>query len=208
MPFGILNVGYDSTNYYLVGSTYGFLLVDAGWPGTWGKLLAVLKRYDVDLTQIHSMLITHYHPDHAGLVQELKSKGIQLIVVEEQQPAIPLLKSLIKPELNYQQITPEHTTIISLAQSREWLASIAIAGEIIHTPGHSADSISLVLDQGIAFTGDLQPYAADAESQALVENSFQALRERGVEWLYPGHGPMRPLIYASQQVKLCPDDPS
>lgn len=208
MPFGILNVGYDSTNYYLVGSTYGFLLVDAGWPGTWGKLQATLKRYDVDFDQIHSMLITHYHPDHAGLVQELKSKGIQLIVVEEQQPAIPLLKSLIKPDLNYQPITVENTTIITTAQSREWLNSIAITGEIIHTPGHSADSISLVLDQGIAFTGDLQPYAADAESQALVERSFQALRERGVEWLYPGHGPMQPLIYASQQVKLCPNDPN
>lgn len=208
MPFGILNVGYDSTNYYLVGSTFGFLLIDAGWPGTWGKLMAVLKRNDVDLDQIHSMVITHYHPDHAGLVQELKAKGIELIVVAEQQPAIPLLKSLIKPEQNYQPITPDNTRVITTAQSREWLASLALAGEIIHTPGHSADSISLVLDQGIAFTGDLQPYAADYESQALVEQSFQALRERGVEWMYPGHGPMRPLIYVSQQVKLCPDDPS
>ncbi|WP_110515600.1 MBL fold metallo-hydrolase [Herpetosiphon llansteffanensis] len=208
MPFGILNVGYDSTNYYLVGSTFGFLLIDAGWPGTWGKLMAVLKRNDVDLDQIHSMLITHYHPDHAGLVQELKAKGIELIVVEEQQPAIPLLKSLIKPEHNYQPITADNTRVISTAQSREWLASLAMAGEIIHTPGHSADSISLVLDQGIAFTGDLQPYAADDEGQASVERSFQALRERGVEWMYPGHGPMRPLIYVSQQVKLCPDDPS
>ncbi|MFD3166590.1 MBL fold metallo-hydrolase [Herpetosiphon sp. NSE202] len=208
MPFGILNVGYDSTNYYLVGSTFGFLLIDAGWPGTWGKLMAVLKRNDVDLDQIHSMLITHYHPDHAGLVQELKAKGIELIVVAEQQPAIPLLKSLIKPEQNFQPITPDNTRVITTAESREWLASLAMAGEIIHTPGHSADSISLVLDQGIAFTGDLQPYAADDENQALVEQSFQALRERGVEWIYPGHGPMRPLIYVSQQVKLCPDDPS
>ena len=31
------------------------------------------------------------------------------------------------------------------------LATLGIAGEIVHTPGHSADSVSLVLDSGIAF---------------------------------------------------------
>lgn len=38
-----------------------------------------------------------------------------------------------------------------------------VYGEILWTPGHSDDSVSLVLDSGIAFTGDLQPPLASDE---------------------------------------------
>lgn len=71
----ILNVGYDSTNYYLLETNAGKLLVDSGWPGTLPKFLAVLKRKDVSPDEIRYLLVTHFHPDHSGLTQELKSLG-------------------------------------------------------------------------------------------------------------------------------------
>jgi hypothetical protein len=42
----IVNVGYDSTNYYILKTHNGTLLVDCGWPGTLPGFLAVLKRKD------------------------------------------------------------------------------------------------------------------------------------------------------------------
>ena len=48
--------------------------------------------------------------------------------------------------------------VISCAESRAFLEPLGIAGEIIHTPSHSADSISLILDEGDAFVGDLEPF--------------------------------------------------
>ena len=75
----ILNVGYDSTNYYLIGQNTTRLLIDVGWPGKLSKLLNIFKRKRVSLQDVKYLLVTHYHPDHAGLAQEVKSIGIQLL---------------------------------------------------------------------------------------------------------------------------------
>jgi len=40
----IVNVGYDSTNYYVIAAERGQLLVDVGWPGTLPKLRHMLTR--------------------------------------------------------------------------------------------------------------------------------------------------------------------
>ena len=93
----IVDVGYDSTNYYVLGVSSNQLLVDVGWPGTLPKLQAMLRRKGVTLQDIGYLLITHYHPDHAGLVQEIKAKGVRLIVLAQQLPAIPLLRGFMKP---------------------------------------------------------------------------------------------------------------
>src|SRR4051812_4000159 len=96
----IVNVGYDSTNYYLLGS-HTQLLVDTGWPGTLPKLLNILKRKDIALQAIQYLLVTHYHPDHAGLAQELKRAGLKLVVLENQRAFIPALGKYMKPEQRY-----------------------------------------------------------------------------------------------------------
>lgn len=44
--------------------------------------------------------------------------------------------------------------MINCADSRAFLAGIGIDGEIISTPSHSPDSVSLVLDDGDCFVGD------------------------------------------------------
>ena len=42
----IVNVGYRSTNYWVVSAGRSRLLVDLGWPGTMGRMRAALKRMD------------------------------------------------------------------------------------------------------------------------------------------------------------------
>ena len=54
-------------------------------------------------------------------------------------------------------ITLDGNVTITFAESRALLEQIGIRGEIVPTPGHSADSVSLLLDDGSAFTGDLTP---------------------------------------------------
>jgi glyoxylase-like metal-dependent hydrolase (beta-lactamase superfamily II) len=64
----------------------------------------------------------------------------------------------------------------------------------VSTPGHSDDSISLVLDEGIAFTGDLVPPAmVDADKAEVVKHNWARLRALNVRTIHPGHGPTRPL---------------
>jgi glyoxylase-like metal-dependent hydrolase (beta-lactamase superfamily II) len=191
-PVTIVNVGYRSTNYWVVSAGTSRLLVDLGWPGTMGAMRAGLDRMGVPLREIRYGLATHYHIDHAGLAQELKQAGVPLLVLEPQVGAIPLMKAATKPRDEYVDITTHDNVVVSIAGSRAVLERIGIAGEIVHTPGHSDDSVSLLLDDGSAFTGDLTHPALAGEGDAtVVAASWRLLRERGAARIYPGHGVVR-----------------
>ena len=188
----IVNVGYRSTNYWVISAGTSRLLVDIGWPGSLGMMKANLKRMGIPIDELQYALATHYHIDHAGLAQELKQIGVPLLVVDVQKDAIPLMKSWTKPQDNYVEIMTHDNTIISAAQSRHLLAKISIFGEIVHTPGHSEDSVSLLLDDGSVFTGDLtHPGFMGAEDSTILTQSWQRLRQKGASRIYPGHGPVR-----------------
>ena len=187
----IVNVGYRSTNYWVVSAGTSRLLVDLGWPGTMGRMQASLKRMDVPIKEIRYGFATHYHIDHAGLGQELKLTGVPLLVLDVQVDAIPLMKRWTKPQDQYVEVTMHDNVTISCAESRSLLERIGIPGEILHTPGHSDDSVSLLLDNGSVFTGDLtHPALVTEEDADIVAQSWQMLRERGATRVYPGHGPV------------------
>ncbi len=191
-PVTIVNVGYRSTNYWVVSAGTSRLLVDLGWPGTLGMMKANLKRMDVPLDQIRYAVATHYHIDHAGLAEELKREGVPLLVLEHQVDAISAMKTWIKPEDGYVEITPVGNVVIPCEQSRDLLAQLGIAGEIVPTPGHSDHCVCLLLDDGSAFTGDLPAETLAFDNPTALE-SWRRLRERGAQRVYPGHGPITPL---------------
>ena len=191
-PITVVNVGYRSTNYYVVSTGSSRLLVDLGWPGTFGTMRATLERKGIPLGEVRYGFATHYHMDHAGLAQELKMAGVPLLVADVQVSAIPLLRKWMKSADEFVDIALNDNVVVSSAESRRTLATIGIGGEFVHTPGHSDDSVSLLLDNGFAFTGDLTyPSMVGAEGAEVVERSWQSLRDRGATTVYPGHGPVR-----------------
>jgi len=184
----IVNVGYDSTNYYLIEAKNGKLLVDCGWPGTLPKFMAELKRKGIPIKDIKYLLITHFHPDHAGLAQELKNQGLKLIVLECQVDFItPFADFFTGKNLPYVTITQNDNLTLKLEHSRAFLASLGLNGEIIHTPGHSDDSVTLVLDEGSVFTGDLHPAFMNIED-VVTRESWDKMRQHKVTRIFPGHG--------------------
>jgi endoribonuclease LACTB2 len=184
----IVNVGYASTNYYAIDIKQGKLLVDCGWPGTLPQFIKVLQRKDLALNALKYLLVTHFHPDHAGLVQELKNLGIQFILPECQSSFVGSFADYFKgKQLPYVQIKQQDNMLLKLEESRSFLARLGLGGEILHTPGHSEDSVTLILDEGYAFTGDLHPALMnidDAETQA----SWDKIRQFRITRIFPGHG--------------------
>ena len=184
----IVNVGYDSTNYYIIETKNGKLLVDCGWPGTLQKFMGVLKRKGISFQEIKFLLVTHFHPDHAGLLQELKNKGIKLILPECQIDFIrPFAGFFHGKNYPYVPISSNDNLVLKLEDSRKFLASIGLSGEILHTPGHSDDSVTLVLDEGFAFTGDLHPSFMDIDD-ATTRASWDRIRQHKITQIFPGHG--------------------
>jgi ribonuclease/clavin/mitogillin len=186
----ILNVGYTSTNYYILADAKPRLLVDVGFAGTLSKLQHEMKRVDIQLKDIKHLLATHYHPDHAGLVQELQDMGVKLIILDVQQAALDAHKDDPDFKKHYSGYDRKTAAVISLAESRAFLAKLGIKGEIIATPGHSDDSVTLITDDGAAFTGDLTPPIMAGESNVdVIQASWDAIRAYGAKNGYPGHGP-------------------
>jgi ribonuclease/clavin/mitogillin len=190
----IVNVGYRSTNYWVISAGRSRVLVDLGWPGTMATLRANLRRADIPLSDIRYALATHYHIDHAGLAQDLKDAGVPLLMIDVQVPFVHLMKRHIKPRDHFTEISMEGNVIISASESRGLLHGVGITGEILHTPGHSEDSVSLLLDDGAVFVGDLtDPAMVGPENPEVVRASWQLLKHRGATQVYAGHGRPRPL---------------
>lgn len=184
----IVNVGYASTNYYAIDIKGGKLLVDCGWPGTFSQFSQVLKRKGIALNEFKYLLVTHFHPDHAGLVQELKNQGTKLILPECQVNFIATFAEYFEGKsLPYVEIKQSDNLVLKLEESRKFLQSIGVNGEIINTPGHSDDSVTLILDEGFAFTGDLHPGFMNIDDVKTRE-SWDKIYEHKITKIFPGHG--------------------
>lgn len=179
-------LSYRSTNYYAIDVKGGKLLIDGGWPGTWPQFAAEMKRKGVAAAEIRYLLATHFHPDHAGLVEEFKKLGAELILMETQLGVLdPADPEMLFPFVH---VSAASNVLLKFADSRAFLASLGLAGEIVPTPGHSDDSVSLVLDDGSAFTGDLPPRFMIPEDAAVLRASWAELDRRHVTRIFPAHG--------------------
>jgi len=192
MSIPIVNVGYGSTNYYAIAyKPKQYFLVDCGRPGTLGKLKHECKLKGIDLSQIKYFLVTHFHPDHAGLAQELINIGIRLLLLETQVKYAGQMKNIMKKDSGYIDIEVTGIDAIALSDSRQKLKSIGFDGEIISTPGHSPDSVTLILDEGIAFTGDLTPEIALPDDELICRDSWKKIYAKNVTKIYPAHGKIK-----------------
>ncbi len=181
----------NATNCYLVPSNDGWLLVDTGLPDTFSKLLQLLSQNDLSVYEINYLFITHFHPDHAGLTQNLRDLGTNLIVHENQVPYMKELNLFYKknPKANFKDIVLNNAIVVSDHDSGDFLSSIGVEGELIATPGHSDDSVSLILNNNCAFTGDLPAYdIKDAYYDLVIEDSWNMIKNYHVNMIYPGHG--------------------
>lgn len=184
----IVNVGYQSTNYYAIDMKGGKLLVDCGWPGTLPQFTKVLKQKGITLQEFRYLLVTHFHPDHAGLVQEIKNQGAKFILPECQKDFIALFAETFKGKsLPYIEIKQNDNLLLKLEDSRKFLTGIGLSGEILHTPGHSDDGVTLILDEGLAFTGDLHPSFVNTED-VTTRRSWDKIYQHPIKKIFPGHG--------------------
>ncbi len=186
----IVNVGYKSTNYYALEIKNGKLLFDCGWPGTMPQFTAELRRKSLMPTDVKCVLVSHFHTDHAGLVQEFKNLGAKFVLLESQVNFIKTLNDFHKrKKIPFTEISEAGNFILKFEDSRKFLALIDITGEIIPTPGHSDDSITLVIDEGLAFIGDLHlPQMVPEEQFDITQKSWNRIREHKIRRIYPAHG--------------------
>ncbi len=183
-----INVGYDSANYYALASPEGYVLIDAGLPGTMKKLMHSFHRYGAEISDIRHLLVTHIHPDHCGIVQDLQQTGAQLVISDAQKAFIEPANRSLKRLSGFQEIIVNPHNIIQENDRDAFLERFGLPGYTIHTPGHSDDSISIVIEGMGIFIGDLPlPGSHDSETENQIVESWEKIRKTGEQTVFPAH---------------------
>ena len=182
---------YGNTNTFFIQGTNGGLLIDTDYAGTLSAFYKEIKTHGIKLSDIAYVLATHYHPDHIGLVSEIMKQGVKLLLVDTQVEYVHFADQIFSRDkrLDYKPINVDDSIILECNESREFLQSIGIAGEIISTPSHSYDSISLILDDGRCFVGDLEPieYLGGYESNDRLKKDWNIVMNYDPKIIYYAH---------------------
>ena len=182
---------YGNTNTFFIRGTNGNLLVDTDYAGTLFAFYKAMKDHNIRINDITYILATHYHPDHIGIVGELIKQGVRLLLVDAQREYIHFADEIFSRDkrLSYEPVNADNAILINCNESRDFLQKIGIKGEIISTPSHSNDSISLILDNGICFVGDLEPieYLEAYEENAALKEDWNHVMSHNPKIIHYSH---------------------
>ncbi len=203
-----------SNAYLLIGERP--VLVDSGSPGNQQAILHAMQQVGVAPDQLALILHTHAHFDHAGtsvFFHERSGAPVAVHPADAQQLAGgvngPIRASRWSSHLIKLLVGSGYPGIAAdvLLEDGQRLDAYGIAGRVISTPGHTAGSVSVLLDNGEAVIGDvmmggsmggaflpaLPRYHYFINDLPALHNSMRRLmNEASLHTLYVGHGgPLR-----------------
>lgn len=219
----IISVKLGITKCYLIPVDEKYLLIDTGYERNKEKFYKKLSDLDIELKHISVVLLTHHHDDHAGLAYEIRKSNPNCKFILHEKAIELLEKGINDPDPNFRCINKRVGMFIGIVKmfnknfgskfspfkitendviiTKDVLLKdigINISGKILCTPGHTSDSISLLLSTGECLSGDATsnmfrtlgtkyciPFLTDLEE---YYNSWRKLLKEGTKILYPGHG--------------------
>ena len=224
MDIEIIKAGI--TNCYIIKHESA-ILVDAGMPEKFDKFSKGLKDTGTHPKEIKAIVITHCHWDHIGCAKKIKDMTGAKVIVQKYEknilikgePIMPpgvtrwgkILGAFINRLSRKFSIEPCEADIV-IGEEDYSLEQFGIKGKIVFTPGHSNGSISVVLDSGDAFVGDMAMNGLPltigpnlpifAEDMSAVKTSWRKLIDKGVKKIYPAHGKPFPIAKLMKKVVL------
>ena len=213
-----INLGF--LNVWLLQNGKNWLVVDSGKKSTIPVLLSRMASAGCDPNKgnISIAVMTHAHFDHVGGAGAIKkASGAPIAIHEKEAPTLRSGSFCLSDGLNiigktkayigrrlvprdYFNFDPVEPDIIVNGDMR--LDGYGFKAAVIHTPGHTEGSISILTDSGDLFCGDLfitqymtglwrhMPiYGSSVED---IRRSWRLVIDRGAKVIYPAHGEVFP----------------
>ena len=216
----LLSIHLGHTNCFLLKTIDGYLLIDTSFPQYYDDFKKIINENSINLMDIKYLFLTHHHDDHAGFAEQLKEDTNCTLIIHKDgiepltsgkmtskniplNSGIKIIMSIFntvkKRSFSIRPVTISNTDIIIEQEiDSVTLPKLGIDGIILHTIGHTQDSISIVCKNGNCFPGDIcmnwfnvcgthyRPiFITD---KTLVKNSWNILIKNGAKILYPSHG--------------------
>jgi len=203
-------------NAFLLRCDSGCILVDAGIPGSEGKIARVLARNNLAIDDIRLIIVTHAHTDHAGSAARLRELSGAPILAHQDDADFYSRKEPMRycptgwfgrlfiktplPHEPYEGFVPD---ILLRKGDALSLLDFGVDGIVRHTAGHTPGSIAVELSSqealvgdliasgillgGIAFTGRAMRPPFEDDPQT-VARELTRMVENGAKRFYMGHG--------------------
>ncbi len=136
---------YDAAAF-LVKDSRGWYMIDCGTPEGFDQIVANIRSLGIDPGDIHTILATHGHYDHVGAGQLFKDQfGCQIRIHpldrEQVEQGDPMRTSAA---LLYGSV-PQKVAIDGALEEGDTFPVEGGTLEVLHTPGHTPGSVSLIL---------------------------------------------------------------
>ena len=212
------NVGNIVMNTYVYPCVDGYIMIDTGYEHSLKDVERKLNRKNIKLSDIKYVFLTHAHDDHAGFLNELlgKTTDLKVIMSDKSMPTLKrgqnsfeggcstllawifckLMGLVGKAEHRFPAIDDRYNDrFIEITEMNKDELENILQGEILFTPGHTADSISLKVDN-IIFCGDaamndfpsIKRLIIWIEDKTEFEKSWDVLISKDADMIYPAHG--------------------
>jgi glyoxylase-like metal-dependent hydrolase (beta-lactamase superfamily II) len=211
-------VGNLSNNIYVVERGNELVVFDPGMPSDLRRVRDRIKSLGRSPEEVSSIVLTHFHVDHAGAARALKDESGARVYIhvddspylrgEKYMPSVynagfqgrllMLLPGIVE---RYSGVPPVEADV---AFDDGDVLPVLGGLEVLHSPGHTpGSSCFLWRDRGVLFTGDaiqnwglllVLPEGGFSYDLALAGRSaaavVDALSDRDYTDLCPGHGPV------------------
>ena len=197
------------SNSFLINSQNNYILIDTGRANSWEKLSSKLDEI-LGKNKLSGLILTHTHFDHVENAAKIKEKYKSRIIVHQSELEyimqgnsplpkgsnlatgfmVNVLGKKLQSKYQYEKVNPD----IIVGEKYD-LIDFGFNAHIIHTPGHSKGSMSIIIDNEIAIVGDAMfgifgnsvypPFADDPDTMV---KSWNKLTNTSCDLFLPGHG--------------------